>query len=854
MRFYSKKLLLFVCFLALSISVFAQKPVYDTSKPWAYWWWMGSAVSEEGIKKNLQDYAQAGLGGLHIIPIYGVKGNDANNIPFLSERWNEMLAFTVTEAQKLGLGIDLTMGTGWPFGGKHVKPEDAAKMFEIKQEQGKYVLNVLPTKQKVKRAAPGGEGWVLDHFSQKALLNYMQPFQLAFGQKNIPFRALYNDSYEVYGANWTTNFLEEFKQRRGYDLAQYLEVLSKTQTNDLLEKRIWGDYNATIADLCREAFTATWAKATHEMGKIARNEAHGSPGNMLDLYALSDIPETEYFGTKYFDIPYFRRDPDFEESRYGTPDPLVIKFATSAANVTGKKWVSSETATWLANHFKVSLSQVKPIVDESFTSGINHIFYHGIPYSPPQETYPGWLFYASTNFNQQSHFWKEFPALNAYIARCQSILQESKPDNDVLLYFPIHDIWHEAGGKDHLHLLSVHANAQELLFAGSFGKIARTLQQAGIAADYISDLQLTQAKVNKQGRLVTQGGTVYKSLLIPYAHFLPIETLEALVKLQKKGAKIIFAEKLPEQTAGFTHWEQHEKRKEVLLQQQKAVPLTDLLQTLQKTGVRAESLPEQGFSFIRKKNTQGTVYFISNFSQKFQTGTLSLQAQAKAVSLYDALHDEQHFVPFTHKKAGQTTISLRLLPGESVFVQLYDKPQQTKVTEAWQLTTDEYLPIGKTWEVHFQEGQPFLPKAYTTDKLGSWTDVGDSTNTYFTGTAIYKSNFAWQPNKDIKQVWLNLGNVRETAEVHINGTAIGLAWCLPFRLAVPVSLLKAENTIEIKVKNLSANRMRYIDKQSSGWKKFQDINIVDIQYKSLSPAQWKPEPSGLLSPIYLELY
>ncbi len=97
---------------------------------------------------------------------------------------------------------------------------------------------------------------------------------------------------------------------------------------------------------------------------LTRYQAHGSPGNLLDLYDEADIPETESFGTSRFPIPGLRVDPDYSEKQFGTPNPLAMKFASSAADFSGKKLVSSETGTWLANHFKVSLSQVKPQIDE----------------------------------------------------------------------------------------------------------------------------------------------------------------------------------------------------------------------------------------------------------------------------------------------------------------------------------------------------------------------------------------------------------------------------------------------------------------------------------------------------------
>ena len=438
-------LLSLISSILLIVSSYGQTPdkqVFNTAKPWAYWWWMGSAVNEKDISSNLQDFAAAGFGGMHIIPIYGVKGEETNFIQYLSPKWVAMLEFTVQEAKRLHLGIDMTLGTGWPYGGSHVLEKDAAKLFKIKKQGDQLVLDMQPTNQKVKRAAPGGEGLVLDHFDKDAVQRYFQPFDAIFSKNNIGVRAFYNDSYEVYGANWTTNFFEKFKAKRGYDLNVHLDVMALDSAKTDREKRIWADYNQTLADLLLEDFTKPLVDFTHKHHKVLRNEAHGSPANVLDLYAASDVPESEFFGSLPYNIPNYQQDPDFSSKRFGSPDELLLKLASSAANVSGKPLVSSETATWLGNHFKVSLKQIKPIIDQSFIGGINHVFFHGVPYSPPNAVFPGWLFYASTNFNQQSHFWKTLPQLNGYIERCQTLLQNAKSDNDVLLYFPLVDKWH----------------------------------------------------------------------------------------------------------------------------------------------------------------------------------------------------------------------------------------------------------------------------------------------------------------------------------------------------------------------------------------------------------------------------
>ena len=146
-----------------------------------------------------------------------------------------------------------------------------------------------------------------------------------------------------------------------------------------------------------------------------RNQAHGSPANLLDLYAASDIPETE--GT--------------EIQRF--------KWATSAAHVAGRPLVSAEAATWLGEHFRSTLADVRAAVDRFFVAGVNHIVYHGTAYSPVGEPWPGWQFYAAVEFSPQNAWWDDFGALNGYVARVQSFLQAGTPDHDVLLYYPFYD-------------------------------------------------------------------------------------------------------------------------------------------------------------------------------------------------------------------------------------------------------------------------------------------------------------------------------------------------------------------------------------------------------------------------------
>jgi hypothetical protein len=844
---------LFFLLTFLPLFTFAQ---INTAKPWAYWWWMGSAVNERDITKNLEDFAQAGFGGMHIIPIFGVKGEEANFIPYLSPKWVEMLDFTVKEAQRLGLGIDMTLGTGWPLGGAHVADADAAKSFKINKLGEKYVLEIVPTKQKVKRAAPGAEGWVLDHFDTAAVNRYFHPFDSIFNKKNIGVRAFYNDSYEVYGANWTTDFFKKFKILRGYDLAEQLDVLAKDTAITSREKRIWSDYHETLSDLLVD-FTKTFNQFSHKKGKITRNESHGSPANVLDLYGGNDVPETEFFGSKPFNIPLYRQDPDYEIKRFGVPGDLVLKLASSAANVSGRRLVSSETATWLGNHFKVSLSQVKPIVDESFIGGVNHIFFHGVPYSPPDAPFPGWLFYASTNFNQKSHFWSALPQLSAYIEQCQKRLQNSKPDNDILLYFPMFDTWQSVGKNAKMHWLDVHTFILDRISNTDFGTTIRTLQKHGFTFDFISDKQFARAKTSKilgKYGLNTEGGTLYKTVVVPRCDNMPLATLEALARFKKAGVNIIFVDKLPDSVNGFFNAEIRQIQFDKLLKLFPKNITNNLIKTLENQQVRYESVIEKGLSFIRKKTGNSTLYFIANQNQKFENYTIRLEATGESVKIFNPLFPQKEsFIAF--KKIGKKAVEipLELASGESIFVEIFDKKNQQTPTPTEITNHKSQIKLRGSFQVDFIKGDPALPQNFKTDTLQSWTILNKDTMTqYFSGTARYTLTFNVLDDLKNKKAWLDLGDVREFATVKINGIPLGTAWCLPFKLPITEGVLKKENNIlEIEVTNLSANRIRYLDKKGVYWKKFYDINFVDIGYRPFDASNWEPVLSGLLGDVRL---
>ena len=212
----------------------------------------------------------------------------------------------------------------------------------------------------------------------------------------------------------------EFEKRRGYKLQTELPALFGTNADDHAA-RVKCDYRQTVSEIMAEQSEPAWIDWAHKNGFITIYQAHGTPGNWLDLYADADMPETEMF--------------------HNDRNMLISKFASSAAHVTGKPLVGAETGTWLKEHFTETLADVKYLADDMFLSGVNHIFYHGAAIRRTRRRWPGWLFYASTEMNPRNSIWRDVPALNEYVARCQSILQSGQPDNDILLYWPVADFW-----------------------------------------------------------------------------------------------------------------------------------------------------------------------------------------------------------------------------------------------------------------------------------------------------------------------------------------------------------------------------------------------------------------------------
>ena len=935
--------------------------VTNQTKPWTRWWWLGAAYDTTDVRVALQQYADAGLGGLEVTDIYGVQGEEERYKEFLSPEWVDLFCYTLDEAKRRDLGIDLANASGWPFGGPwifgdlacktkvprvwHVKAgerfsekvvchqEPMIKGYNVPDisevqsplykntqlqqwglEQLRFEKNlplivltangpdgqvidlisqvqpdgtldwVAPTitntsvgesstqsdwiltalflgdhGKLVERAGPGGEGDVMDHFSSEACLSFLSKFDEAFKGRDISYlRYYFNDSYEVDDArgmsDWTAKMFDEFEQRMGYDLRQHLPALLGQDTPEM-NNRVTYDFRQVIEALILEKYTMTWSQWAKDRSKGIRNQAHGSPANILDLYAIADVPEIE------------------------GRDLISIKAAPSAAHLTGKRLISSESCTWLNEHFLGTLGDAKQAIDLFFLGGVNHIFYHGTCFSPVRAEWPGWMFYAAAHFEPNNPWWGDFRHLNEYVTHTQSWLQQGRADTDVLVYYNITDL---QATYDERRPLRHYAGLDREMQESNTRRCIEQLDKLGFCWDMVSDRQILQLSVNAEGGLFLRdqstrniqstpnSSTTYKAILVPYSHQLPYETILQLYRLAESGAKVIFEHQLPDDVAGFKDFAQ--RNAEVQSLAHKYADRVEVLTNVSKLmieGARPEtSLYAQHLLCHRRILDDGSeVYYIANRSGSDFAGTVNL----KPARLHDyaAIYNPMT-AAFGKVDVKRTALSnnlyLQLAQGEALIVHLHDQRYLGAPSYSF------YAPMPNAtqsitgpWQLTFVEGGPVLPASRTLSSLGSWTEFDDPDCKAFSGTAEYSITL---PNVDRsgRAVQLSLGKVCNNASVYLNGHYVGTV--LPTGsslsdiaegtncLIIPNNYFRGNDVLTIRVANSMGNRIADLERKGVHWQKFYNINVSPRRPENrrngvFSAIDWEPLPSGLLGPVTL---
>ena len=879
----------------------------DDARIMMRWWWFGPAVTKPELEHEMRVMKEGGIGGFEVQPVYPLTPDDPEkgirNFPFLSDEYIDALRFVSAKSRELGLRMDLTVGSGWPYGGPQVSIADAAGMLRnerVKIEAGSRRIAVpnisagekliavflvqarglsidaesireitdikdgvvqLPagldaahevlffisshTGMQVKRPAIGAEGFVLDHLNHIATGNYLNKvgdrLMQAFGSQ--PPYAVFCDSLEVYNQDWTSDFVEEFRKRRGYDLKPYLpgliaDIGPKTDS-------IRHDWGETITDLFNERFLAPlhdWSQRNHTR---LRMQDYGIPAATLSSNAYVDLPEGE--------------GPQWKVLR-------ASRWASSASHLYGRQVTSSETWTWLHSPvFRASPLDVKAEADLHFLIGINQLIGHGWPYTPPSVEYPGWRFYAAGVFNEKNPWWIVMPDLALYLQRVSFLLRQGQPANDVALYLPNHDAW--------ANFSAGHVNMIDTLrdLVGP-DVIPRTLE-AGYDFDFFDDAALMNVgRVDKDALVL--GANRYRVIILPGVNRIPLETLRKLEEFVKGGGVLIATRRLPALAPGLQapQSEQEQVREIVrrlfdrpsapahFVKDESAQLGTTLAGLLQPDMLLSPAVPEIGF--VHRRTSDAEIYFVANTSNVRQGVNATFRVENAQAESWDPLTGS---ISAAQSPAGnsQSRVRLDLEPYESSILVFSRRAITRPISAARPSTIISEVDLNTGWQVAFGEnGKPDLM-----EHLRSWTDNEETR--YFSGVATYerdveiKGNMLQQglalrldfgegtaiPQLNLRagmQAWLD-GPVREAAVVYVNGQRAGSVWCPPYSLDLTRHLRRGQNRLRIVVGNLALNYM--------AGHRLPDYRLLNLRYGERFQAQdmdkVRPVPSGLLGNVRL---
>jgi len=698
----------------------------------------------------------------------------------------------------------------------------------------------------VKRPAVGAEGFVVDHYDTAAVEEYQKKvgdrLMQAFGA-NPPY-AVFCDSLETYLSNWTGDFLEEFRKRRGYDLQPYLPALMFDMGPKTASIR--QDWGMTLTELFNARFAVPMREWARKNGTLLRMQGYGIPPAELSSNALVDLPEGE--------------GPQWKVVRGS-------RWASSASHLYGRPVTSSETWTWLHSPvFRATPLDLKAEADLHFLQGINQLIGHGWPYTAEGVEYPGWRFYAAAALDEKNPWWIAMPDISQYLQRLSYLLRQGRPVNDVALYLPNHDAW--------AHFSPEHVDLIETLRDEVGADVMPQVFQAGLNLDFFDDDALQKVGRVEKGGLVLGPGR-YPVVILPGVERIPFETVQKLAEFARNGGILIATRRLPSRAPGFLAGDADNNKVSELAHSLFEGPsavghfvadekeLAKRLSSLMQVDL---ALEQRSFDlgFVHRQTDDAEIYFVVNTSNlPLKTNaTFRVEKGSRSVESWDPMSGRiRRAEPLGQTKDGMV-ISLDLPPYASqVFV--FSKRSLSSPPTHVALALPAAIDLSSGWKISFgTEGKPKI-----LDHLQSWTN--DLDTRYFSGTATYEKSLDVPesilrkdlavrldfgegqpvPSRNLRagmQAWLD-APVREAAVVYVNDNRAGSVWCPPYSLDITRFLKKGQNSIKIAVGNLAVNYM--------AGHSLPDYRLLNLRYGLRFEAQDMDKiqivPAGLLGPVRL---
>lgn len=691
-----------------------------------------------------------------------------------------------------------------------------------------YALVEISGFMEVINGSPGASGPVLDHFSEAAVRRYLERMsdtvEAGTGPLSQHLRALFTDSMELEGANWTADMRSEFISRRGYDIFPFLPfVLHRTGAmgnvtdpgygvspgQDLEEtvRRMRYDFETTKAELLEERFLMTFAGWCSDLGVRSRMQAYGRGFFPLESSMAVDIPEGESWTMNWLKHRIGEEMPE-SDYRRGRAYTMINKYVSSAAHLSGKRLISCEEMTDTYTVFNTSLENLKIGSDQSIISGITHSVFHGFNYSPPEAPYPGWIRYGAW-YNEKNNWWPHLHLLNEYKARLSALLQHCDMYADIAILPPTADMWSLIGMQNEPFPSVLHADYLSLVW--------EAMVKNGNGCDYVSERILLDADIERG--YVRYGKRKYHTLFLVQVESLNPETARKLLQFVRSGGRVFCIETFPSKSSGWLNHRNRDRETAVIVQKLKAYPHrfillkkpeNDFIGWYRAVQERYRILPyltiEDPDPYVmqtRYSADDGSEFiFIINShlhdSRKTRVVFSSDVSRRKHCSVWDTESGRR----FRANPDPDGGINLDLGPAGSLLF-VFD---HEKVTEGWRP-----LPTAGTgahtitegWKAEFRHCRDGSVKEVAMDRLTDLREMEEFV--HFSGTVIYSNIIR---TEDPGGLALNLGKVFGTSELRVNGKSCGVKWYGRRIWDITEFIRPGGNLIEVEVTTSMGNYMK----------------------------------------------
>ena len=675
-------------------------------------------------------------------------------------------------------------------------------------------------------------GLEVDKLNRAFVKNYMETYLESYkqtvgaaymGKRGIHY--VINDSWEAGSQNWTDDIIAQFKKLRGYDPQPWMPVLTGivVESAEASDRFLW-DFRKTIGDLIANEHYGQLEATLHEWHMGHYGESHESGrafvADGMEVKKFNEVP----MSAMWTQVPGVNR----EQFGYNADD----RESASVAHVYGQNLAAAESMTAAAAPWAWSPATLKPTADQEFLNGINRFVIHESAHQPLVGKAPGMTLGPFGQWFNRNETWAEEagPWVN-YIARSSYLLQQGHFGADLVYFY----------GED---------SNLTAIFPDKSPDVP-----AGYGFDYINADGLVHMLSVTGGRITTKSGMSYRLLgLDPYSRHMSLPVLRAVHKLVEDGAVVAGPKPTDDPSLADDQME-FQKLNDELFGDGTGVhrvgkgtvyagqSLADVFSALKVAPDFDYSKPESDtrLLFVHRRLVDGDLYFVDNRNDRNETVDASFRVTGKAPELWHA--ETGISEPASYKIAdGRTTVPLHLEPWGTVFVVFRKATKATSLTLP-KVAEAEVATVEGPWSVSFQPERG-APALITQDKLMSWTDSADSGVKYFSGTGTYTKTIQALPEwfKKGAHLWIDLGDVKNLAEVTVNGKSLGVVWHAPYRVDASAALKPGGNEVAIKVVNAWVNRL-IGDQQPDATTKY---TFADVKpYKANSPLL----PSGLLGPV-----